>query len=343
MEENNPVIETPVKTPKKKFKLPSNKWMLVSIVLVVLLISSVAFQFGSGVTGMVVSEDEASSKAMTYIKSNFGVDPQLVGVTEKNNLYAVDMRIEGQSYLMYMSKDGELLFPQVFVLAGESEQVQQVQTQEREQPQQASIPKADKPKVELFVMSHCPYGNQMEKGIIPVVEALGDKIDFDLDFVYYAMHGEVEVYEQTTQYCIQKEQEDKLLPYLNCFLQAGDGGTCLVETGIDVSQLNNCVADTKKEFNIDENLADEGSWLSGRFPLFDINKGLNEKYGVGGSPTLIINGAQANVGRDSASLLNAICSSFNDAPAECDAQLSSAPPSPGFGGGTGSNNAAECS
>ncbi|MEM2131153.1 MAG: GILT family protein, partial [Candidatus Woesearchaeota archaeon] len=72
--------------------------------------------------------------------------------------------------------------------------------------------KKDKPEVQLFVMSHCPFGTQMEKGILPVVELLGNKIDFKVRFVYYAMHGEVEVKEQLRQYCIQKEQQDKYLP-----------------------------------------------------------------------------------------------------------------------------------
>jgi len=73
--------------------------------------------------------------------------------------------------------------------------------------------KKDVPEVELFVMSHCPYGTQMEKGILPVVELLGDKIDFKIRFVYYAMHGEKEVNEEARQYCIQKEQKDKFISY----------------------------------------------------------------------------------------------------------------------------------
>ena len=71
--------------------------------------------------------------------------------------------------------------------------------------------KADKPKVELFVMSHCPYGTQAEKGMIPVVELLKDKISFEVKFVDYAMHGKKELDEQLRQYCIQKEQKAKFL------------------------------------------------------------------------------------------------------------------------------------
>ena len=93
-----------------------------------------------------------------------------------------------------------------------------------EQASAAEVKKNDKPTVELFVMSHCPYGTQIEKGIIPAIEALGDKVDFNLKFCSYAMHGEQELREELNQYCIQKEQKDKLLPYLKCFLKEGKKG-----------------------------------------------------------------------------------------------------------------------
>ena len=59
---------------------------------------------------------------------------------------------------------------------------------------------AETVSVELFVMSHCPYGVQMEKGILPVLKLLDTRIDFSLKFVDYAMHGKTELDEQTRQY-----------------------------------------------------------------------------------------------------------------------------------------------
>jgi hypothetical protein len=144
--------------------------------------------------------------------------------------------------------------------------------------------------------------------------------------------GEVE--EQTNQYCIQQEQNDKFWDYLTCFLEEGDGASCLDSVGIDKAMLSSCYARTDESFDITKNLEDQSSWLSGRFPLFNIHKDLNDQYGVQGSPTLVINGQVVQVGRDSASLLNAVCASFNDAPELCSTELSSAQPSPGFGFGT---------
>lgn len=191
--------------------------------------------------------------------------------------------------------------------------------------------KSDKPVVELFVMSHCPYGTMAEKGMIPAVKALGDKIDFKIRFVYYAMHGEKEVKEQLNQYCIQKEQSDKYIPYLEAFLADGDGTKALQTAGIDTTALATCAAAADTEFKVTENFNNESTWLSGSYPLFDIDKALNEKYNVGGSPTLVINGETVSSGRDSASYLAAICSAFNTAPEECSTDLSSTTPSAGFG------------
>ncbi len=225
------------------------------------------------------------------------------------------------------------------LLAGE--EIAQPEPEPEAEPQQ-EIVKSDRPNVELFVMSHCPYGTQMEKGILPVISVLKDDVDFDLNFVYYAMHGEDEVYEQRRQYCIQRDQKELLIPYLLCFLEAGDSAACLDETGIDLTQLESCEAEIDDEFQITENFEDQSSWLSGRFPLFNTDKDDNEKYGVRGSPTLVINGQQVSTSRDSASLLNVICEHFNEQPEACNTEFSSGSPSPGFGFGETdqANNAA---
>jgi len=238
---------------------------------------------------------------------------------------------------VYVTSDGSYLLPgQPLPLNGDAPLAQEkpksnLGTASGNTAPAQNAPKSDKPVVELFVMSYCPYGTQMEKGILPVVKLLGDKIDFKIKMVYYAMHGEKEVRENVRQYCIQKEQKSKFLDYLTCFLKAGDAESCLTETKVNKAKLDTCTAATDKEFSVTKNLDDQSSWLSGRFPLFNVNKADNEKYGVGGSPTLIINGQQSSSGRDSASLLKTICGAFNDAPKECDSDMSSASPSSGFG------------
>ena len=195
----------------------------------------------------------------------------------------------------------------------------------------APVVKSAKPKVDVFVMSYCPYGTQIEKGILPVAQLLKDKIDFSIKFVYYSMHGQKEIDENTRQYCIEKEQSDKFISYLTCFLQAGDSPGCLKSSSIDTAKLDACVKVADTQFSISKNFADNSTYLSGRYPKYDVYAAENKQYGVQGSPTLVINGAQVSSARDSASLLKTICSAFTTAPSECSQTLSSSSPSAGFG------------
>jgi len=190
--------------------------------------------------------------------------------------------------------------------------------------------KTAKPVVELFVMSHCPFGTQMEKGILPVVDLLGDKIDFEIKFNDYAMHGEKELVEQLNQYCIQKEQPAKFNDYLSCFLGSSDSAACLTEANINQKTLDACYSKTDKEFKVMDNFKNNVGY-QGSYPGFDIYASDNAKYNVGGSPTLVINEQATQSGRDSASLLTKICSAFTSIPDECSTVLSSLAPSTGFG------------
>lgn len=192
----------------------------------------------------------------------------------------------------------------------------------------ASLVKSDKPVVEVFVMTYCPYGTQIEKGLLPVIKTLGDAADIQIKFVSYTMHGVKEFTENLTQYCINKEQPTKFWPYLECFLKEADSAGCLTAGGVDVAKVNACTTATTNEYKLVSTGTD--------FPL---DKDANVKYGVQGSPTLVINGVEANSGRDSASLLKMICSAFNTPPAACSTVLSSATPAPGFGTGTTNNTA----
>ena len=282
-----------------------------------------------------------SCTPLGQLKTN-EVGTKIKDIIEEGSLYKMTVVLStGQEVVSYTTKDGKKFFPQVL----ETEEEEDAGAEEQSKtPPVNNIPKNDKPVVELFVMSHCPYGTQIEKGILPVLDILGDKIDFELKFVDYVMHGEEEIDEQLNQYCIQKEQGDKLLGYLECFLADGDGESCLGSSSINISKMNSCVSKTDKDLEIKEKFADRSTWSGGKYPTFDTSKADNEKYGVAGSPTLIVNGVKASSGRDAASLLTTICSGFNNPPSECGEVLSSSSPSAGFGFGTSdsSNSAASC-
>lgn len=323
-------------------KTQTNYWIISTVVLAIILSVTLLMPSTSSTS---VSAETAGQNVLDFALSQ-GAQAELVSTSDDGSLYEVVLSIEGQEVPVYVTKDGKTLVPQPIPLTTSDDTSK---TNTPSTPTPTNIPKAEKPIVEAFVMSHCPYGTQIEKGLIPVVNALGDTIDFKIKFVYYAMHptyGEVE--EQLRQYCIQEEQNDKYIDYLTCFLgktgTAEDAQSCLEETGVDTAALATCEATTDEEYNVMANLENKDSWLNGRFPLFDINKEDNEKYSVGGSPTLVINGVTAQAGRDSISLLAAICASFENAPEECNTEFEAVSPSPGFGweASETANNAAAC-
>jgi hypothetical protein len=321
---------------------------------------------GNVITGKVIenktdvnkiSDDEATEMVLSFVNENLmreGVTADHVSTEETEGLYVVRLNLSNRVIDTFLTTDGKTFFPSAVDL-NEFEATMAAQEQQAEQePEQsqtqaptptpvADMQKSDMPEVEVFVMSHCPYGTQIEKGIIPVMETLGDKADIQIKFVNYAMHGKTELDEQLNQYCIQKDFPDKFVDYLKCFLQEGDTQSCIAEIDIDEEVLSACIADTDTEYKVTELYNDRSTWRSGRFPQFNLHNDENNEYGIRGSPSLVINGKRVNSGRDSASLLSAVCSAFTQEPEECSTQLSSASPSPGFGFSTsGTASEAQC-
>ncbi|MCK4539777.1 hypothetical protein KAU09_01325 [Candidatus Parcubacteria bacterium] len=298
----------------------------------------------------ILAPEEAKAKAVDFINNNLmqpGSEVSVKEISEDNDLYKIVLNMSGgQEITSYLSRDGKLFFPQVMDIEEITKKTEQNKNQEEanKAAANADIPKTEKAKVELFVMSHCPYGTQIVKGIIPAIEALGDDVDFELKFCDYAMHGKKELDEQLTQHCIQKNEPQKLFEYLKCFLSEADSTEkCLDSARINRSKLTSCVNASDEEYKVTELYNDKNTWTSGRFPQYNVNKDDVVKYGVKGSPGLIVNGIKISSARDADSLLRTICSGYEEAPKGCSAELSSASPSPGFGyDKTGSNTTAGC-
>ena len=291
--------------------------------------------------------EEAKTFVAGFINENLvqpGNEVSIKEVMEENSLYKVVVNMKnGQEVTSYISKDGKKFFPQVYDIDEIESKKQESQSNAQTPPATTVSVKTEKPKIELFVMSYCPYGTQIEKGILPVLDTLGDKVDFNLNFCDYAMHGKKEVDEELNQVCIRDNEPEKLKDYLYCFLDAGDGAGCLDKVGINKSQLTSCVASIDKEFEVTKLYEDQSTWKSGQFPQFNVDGVAVNNYGVSGSPTLVINGEKIQAQRDSASLLATICSAFSSEPEECATQLSSTSPSSGFGfNAGGSNGDASC-
>lgn len=321
---------------KNKFTMKkSSILMIVCIILAVALIAAILTKgftsFGGSISGQAVaplsiSADEAGKRTVKFINDNLlqaGTVAEFKSAVEKNGMYAVNITINAQEIQIFVSKDGSKLFAQ-------SPIDMSVPIPKAETPAAATptvVPKTEKPVVELFIMTHCPYGTQAEKGIIPAIAALNDKADVKIRFVHYFMHGAKEETETYNQVCIRDEQSDKFIPYLTCFLNASDSTACIAKTNIDKTKLADCVANRAKDI------------------YKNLDSILSNKYGVQGSPTLIINGVEADFyPRSPASALTAICAGFTANPSECSATLSTTNPAPGFGytAADSSTSAASC-
>jgi protein-disulfide isomerase len=300
-----------------------------------------------GDSGDVISKAEAKMVSESFINENL-IPPdsdqkaKVESVTEENNLYLVSVDLGGQKIDSYITKDGKKFFPQAMNMEKKENESKEADSGQNDRQQQKVTvnTKKETPTVDLFVMSYCPYGTQMQKAILPAVETLGERIDFNLQFVDYLMHGEKEMDENLNQYCIQKEQPEKLFAYLDCFLKTEESKSCMEQTGVDSAKIDSCIEATDQEYKVTEKF---NSKDQGNYPPFDVNKEANEKYEVGGSPTLVINGEKLQPSRTPNALLATICSGFENKPAECDQQLSSSSPSPGFGTAqSGADSSASC-
>ena len=349
------VIQTKKKEQSEKkdnlCKCKSNKcksfFLVLLFFLAVVLLLNTTFLNNKNRNGISsMGKDEARNKVEKFINESLmrgGGKAEVKEVSDRGDFYEMTVNINGREINSGISKDGKKFFTEVMDIE-ETEKKMEEEKKKREaekEQEMKEMAKYEKPEVELFVMSHCPYGTQIEKGLLPVLDTLGDKIDFKLKFCDYAMHGKKELDEELRQHCIQKEEPRKLKSYLKCFLEKGESEKCLEKTSIDSSKIESCVSKTDKEYKVTENYNNKDTW-KGNFPSFDVYKEDNSKYGVSGSPTLVVNGKKVSPGRDPNSLLKMICAGFESSPEECDKQLSSTAFSPGFGLEKGSNNGASC-
>ena len=295
--------------------------------------------------GNALGSQQAGERAMTFIKDVMfagNASTTLMGVTEENGVYKFHFNLNGKEYDSYISKNGKLLFVEGIDIDKETEAAKnQTSTTAVQEP--VNVEKSDKPDVKVFVMSYCPYGLQAQKMMLPVYNLLKGKADIGVYFVSYAMHGEKELTENLTQYCIQAYQNSKYSAYLTCFVKAGDSEGCQEEANIDTNKLATCVSSTDEKYKVTKNFNDKSTWLSGNYPTFNVDADLNTEYGVQGSPTIVINGAVVNVSpRTPENFKQVVCQAFNEQPSECSQTLSSSAPSAGLGDGTGSASSGSC-
>lgn len=291
-----------------------NKKMIIFLVLAIIVVAG-AYFFVSNMKKSDIGSDAVKQKVETFIKNNAddGIKAEVKEVVKEGDFYKVAMLVQGKAASFLVTRDGKNMIQSDALI-----DLNMVREKPAPEKTEAET-KLEVPEVDLYVMSYCPYGLQMERGILPVVKTLGKNIKFNLKFVDYTLHGQKEVDENLNQYCIQKTQPAKLGAYLECFWKksTGTADACMKTVGINSSQVKACLEETKKEFSPTEK-------------SMGVDKEDAQKYGVKGSPTLVVNGTVVSSKRDSASVLKTICSGFTNQPKECETDLSSTAPGAGF-------------
>lgn len=302
---------------KKCYKKPGT--IIAVAVLAILIAGSYGYNYYR--KNVDLGQDAIKTKLEKFLSENVPATAKtgIKDIAKEGDLYKITVTVDKQEIPIFMTRDGKKLIQAQGVVELDQVPAADANAQAQAPEKTEAENKTDVPTVDLFVMSYCPYGLQMERGILPAVEALGKKIKFNLKFVDYTLHGQKEVDENLNQYCIEKTQPTKLNNYLKCFWKDSKGAaaTCMKNTGINAANVATCVADAKKEFNPTEK-------------ALGLNKDEALKFGVQGSPTLVINGTTVSSGRDSASVLKAICSGFTTQPKECSVKLSATSPVAGF-------------
>ena len=159
----------------------------------------------------------------------------------------------------------------------------------------------EKVKVEFYVMSQCPYGTQVEDAFAPVLDTMGDAIDFHLEFIgdedesgFRSLHGEPEVLGDMVQLCAFNVDQEKAMDMIVCMNKEASGipnnwESCAVSSGIDVEAVRTCYEGEEGKTLLRESFARA------------------EAIGAQGSPTMFFNGQEYASGRDSLSFQREVC------------------------------------
>jgi hypothetical protein len=333
----------------------NNKWRYTTIALiaiVVLLIAAFLWKPGeTSATGGVLAlsnakANEIATKTIEFLNKNIitGNDTaSLDSVSEASGILNITVLYQGRKIPIYTTEDGKFL-----ILSSPIDTTTPIPKPEEQQQEQQPTPKTcedlskvDKPELDAFVVSNCPYGLQMQRVLVPVAGFFGNKANIKARYIgsvtsdgknITSMHGDKEAIENLRQICIREEQTDKYWNYIACYIKKGDTDSCLTEAKIDKTKLNTCMNDPSKGV----------SYAKEDFALQD-------QYGVSGSPTLILNGVKVSEfdfgGRNADTVKTMVCCSFNQQPSGCSQKLSTDQASIGFSetysggsatGGTGS-------
>ncbi len=269
-----------------------------------------------------MSKDAVAKKGLEFMTELvLAQNPNAKITLEKSENYhglvKTDIDVDGEKIELYISSDAKVAFAQP-LLIDKSLALEK-------------YPKAKTADVKLFTMSYCPYGNDAENTVLPVVAALKDAVEIQPHYVIYSnfpsdeteqknycwdsegkycsMHGLSELRQDVRELCIYKYNKDSFWKYIE-----------LVNKDCTNDNIETCWTKPADTLKIDTNkistcLKDEG------LAILAEEKALNDKYSIQASPTLLINEVEFDGDRTSEGYKDAICAGFETQPKACSQKL----------------------
>ncbi|MSU54818.1 MAG: hypothetical protein EXS48_03250 [Candidatus Staskawiczbacteria bacterium] len=296
--------------------------ILAIVVTGCLLLINANPNIASSFAKLGASDDAVAQNAIKYISENL-LKPEQVASLEsfsmESGLIKLKVNVDGKSYNSYATRDGKFLFPldpiEMNPIPSDQNAKAEVQQEARSETPPA-LAKVEKSMLEAYIVSRCPFGLQIQRAMADAIKTIPALAEH-LKVMYMgaivngkitAMHGDAEAQENLRQICIRDEQRSKYWAYVSCQLEKGDTTGCQTSAGINATKLNGCVSDASRG-------------LSYAKEDFDSTA----KYGVEGSPTVILNGKKVSEfdfgGRSSEAMKSLICNSSTTAQEFCSTKL----------------------
>ncbi|MBW1872442.1 MAG: DsbA family protein [Deltaproteobacteria bacterium] len=156
-------------------------------------------------------------------------------------------------------------------------------------------------KLEVFVMSQCPYAVKGLNAMRPVMQRLKNDIIFEVHYIakaegegFRALHGQPEVEENIRQLCAIKHYSKnyKFLDYVWCRnenIRSAEWAACAGENGISTKKIETCSTSAEGQRLLREDI------------------GLADKLKIYGSPTWVVNGRHKFNGIDEEVIMENFC------------------------------------
>ena len=268
----------------EKKRIPFTNWQIAAFVLALLLIISV---FTNGFSFQKkLSKEEVKDKAEAYINALMKgqATAAIQEITEENDLYRIKLDVGGRVYDSYVSKDGQLLFPQAMnmtqELPAEQPPAEQADLSNVDMTDDDPAKGNDNAPVTIVEFSdfQCPFCAKFYTQTLPQIEEEYIKTgkarlvyrDFPLD-----SHKNSQKAAEASE-CA--DDQGKFWEMHNIMFDNQDsiGVSSLKKyaenIGLDTAKFNECLDSGKYQAEVQKDLAD------------------GQKYGVTGTPAFFING-----------------------------------------------------